>query len=312
VIIVTGAAGLLGGNLVLALVDAGQDVVSAYRSHPFRPPAVRAVSLDLTDEQAVRQLFEAVPVRAVVHCAAAANVDWCEQHPAEAFRANVVATQCVVNAARHVGARFIYVSTDSVYGGDSGLHTENEEPLPANVYARTKLEGEDVVRRLLGDASLIVRITVFGWNAQNKQSLSEWILMRLRRGETVPGFTDMRFSPISANLVAKTIAELLQLGASGTLNVGGSVPVSKFDFAVQVADVFGHDKLLVQEARMSEASLVAPRPHDSTMDIAKLLGVLGHSIPRLEDDLGEQKQLLENGFVERLKGCATGELNGHA
>jgi dTDP-4-dehydrorhamnose reductase len=312
VILITGAAGLLGSNLVLTLLDAGMEVVSAYHSHPLRPSVVRGFSLDLTDEREVRSKFESLPVRCVVHCAAATNVDWCEQHPAEAFRANVVASRCVAEAVRRAGARMIYLSTDSVYCGDTGSHRETEVPDPANVYARTKLEGENVVLHSLGDSALILRVTLYGWNMQHKQSLSEWILTRLERGETVPGFTDVSFSPISATSVARIIAELVQRGTSGIFNVGGGERCSKFDFAVALAGVFGRDVSLIRPSRISESSLMAPRPHDTSLDTSKLAGLLGHSVPTFQEDLLEQKRLYDTGFVERLKSCANGEMHAHA
>lgn len=300
-IVVTGASGLLGANLVLTLLDAGEKVAAVCRSNRFEPPGVQAVAADLANECEVRRCFESRPVSWVVHCAAATSVDLCERNPDEAWHQNVHMSRCVAQAVWTSGARMVYISSDSVYDGNHGLHTETEIPAPCNVYARTKLEGETVVQDLLGDSALVLRTTMYGWNAQPKQSLSEWILAKLENGESVPGFLDVIFSPLPVNWLALTIHELMLRNAIGTYNVGGSGYCSKFAFAAAVAEVFGQDVSLVQPTRVGESPLGAPRPRDTSLNCSKLTALLGNKPPGLYEGLRHAKLLRESGFAQRLR-----------
>ena len=129
-----------------------------------------------------------------MHCAAATNVDWCEDNPKQAEAINVQATADLAEIAAALNARFVYISTDSVFDGKRGDYAETDEPAPLNVYARSKLAGEQETLRL-NAAAIVVRVSIYGWNAQKKESLAEWVLRRLEEGSDVPGFTDVFFTP---------------------------------------------------------------------------------------------------------------------
>jgi dTDP-4-dehydrorhamnose reductase len=135
----------------------------------------------------------------IVHCAAATNVDWCESHPVECMRVNAEAAGALARAARSIGARLVYISTDSVFDGVSGGYRETDPVSPVNHYARSKASGESAVLDEIPDA-LVLRTNIYGWNLQSKHSLAEWALARLEGGEVVPGFRDVSFSPLLVNI----------------------------------------------------------------------------------------------------------------
>jgi dTDP-4-dehydrorhamnose reductase len=191
-LVVTGASGLLGANLLLTASRLGYEGAGITHRHMLRIPGVTVLSANLADEAVARKLISELKPTSIIHCAAATNVDWCEDHPQEAERINVDASRWLAEIACQLQAHFVYISTDSVFDGERGDYREEDEPAPVNVYAQTKLLGE---RAVLGinPAALVARVNIYGWNVQNKLSLAEWILAQLRAGEVVPGFTDVFF-----------------------------------------------------------------------------------------------------------------------
>lgn len=304
-ILVTGASGLLGAGVLCHARDAGRPVAGLCHRHLVRFPSAQVFSVDLTAPEATRQAIVSLRPESIIHCAAATNVDWCEDHPLQAQQVNVQASSCLAEIARDLDARFIYISTDAVFDGERGNYSETDEPAPLNVYAKSKLGGEQEVLRLYPSA-LIVRANIYGWNAQNKPSLAEWILGQLLAGRQVPGFTDVYFSPLLANDLAEVLLAMLDCGLSGIYHVVGSERISKYEFARSVAATFGFDLDRVSTARLTESRLRAPRPLDTSLSTGKIAGVLGRSMPDVESGLRRFRSLGENGYAQQLKGGLTG------
>lgn len=129
-VLVTGASGQLGRELVDAFSD--HDVVACDHA-----------ALDVGDRDLVRAAVAGTGPDAVVHAAAWTDVDGCEANPDRALRVNALGTRHVVEAARLVGARICYLSTDYVFDGIADRpYDEWDSPNPLSVYGRSKLGGE--------------------------------------------------------------------------------------------------------------------------------------------------------------------------
>lgn len=301
-ILVTGASGLLGANLALLARARGMAVTALHGRHPFQAEGIESRPLELADEASIGAALDEARPRWVVHCAAATGVDWCEDHPDEAERINAAASGALARAAARVGARLAYVSTDSVFDGERGGYTEDDDPAPLNAYARSKLWGEHRVREALPGA-LVLRTNLYGWNAQPRQSLGEWVLGRLEAGAPFPGFFDVVFAPLLANDLAGMVLGLLERGTYGTLHLAASDAVSKYDFARAVAEEFGHDPDLVTPARAADAAFRAPRPRDTSLDATRAAAALGRSMPTVRQGLRRFRALRDGGYVNLLKSC---------
>ncbi|MEO8027448.1 MAG: SDR family oxidoreductase [Bryobacteraceae bacterium] len=277
-ILITGASGLLGGALATEYESMQVPIAALFGK----------ADGDLRDPRIVEDIFARHRPSAVVHCAALTDVDRCETNAEEAWLVNVEISRQLAACAEVARARFAYISTDSVFDGSRGGWKEEDTPRPLNAYARSKLEGEKAVLRECPDA-LILRTNIYGWNrharSRPKPSLAEWILERLDAGLEVPGFTDVRFSPILANHLAAPILELLREGHSGLLHMAGSWSGSKYEFATRVAETFGFDASEILPAKLAGAKLRAPRPLDTSLDVGKVCRTLGARLPGLDDGL---------------------------
>jgi dTDP-4-dehydrorhamnose reductase len=305
-IVVTGASGLLGANFVSCARDHGREVVGICHRHMIEMPQVPMFAVDLTEPSAMRQLLMRLRPESIVHCAATTNVDWCEDHPQEAERLNGKASGDLAEIAAELDARFLYVSTDAVFDGKAGNYSERDQPFPVNAYARSKLNGERQVSDRHPQPA-VARVNLYGWNAQNKFSLAEWVLDRLTEGLPVPGFTDVYFTPILASDLAEILLTMLERGLTGVYHVGGSERISKYDFARLLAESFGFEPGRISPARLAEAGLRASRPPDVSLNTTKTRAALARELPDVMSGVRRFRQQRENGHARRLKNYLAGE-----
>ena len=277
-ILITGAGGLLGANLVLDALASGHRVIAVDHQYPIRHPEVDSLAADLCQAGAAESILAAKRPDWVIHCAAATSVDGCEADPAMAFRLNRDMAQAVARGARAAGSRLVHISTDAVFDGERGGYREEDVPSPINVYGRSKLEGERAVAAADPQA-LIVRTNLYGWNAQDKQSLAEWFLSNLEAGKRCRGFTDVWFSPILVNDLGRLLFAMLEAGLAGVYHVAGGECVSKYDFGVRVARVFGLDGSLVEPAGVARAPLKARRGGNLCLSTQHSATGLGMKMP---------------------------------
>lgn len=299
-ILITGASGLLGASLVALAREQGRDVVGLYHRHPVNLSGTALRGVDLTKESEIHRIFEEIKPSSVIHCAAETNVDWCQENPAAAYALNVMASVTIAQIAAQTQTRLLYISTDSVFDGTRGQYAETDEPAPLNMYARTKLQGEQAVSGCHPDVS-IARINLYGWNAGNKSSLAEWILGELGCGNDVPGFTDTVFCPMLANDLAQVLLAIVDRGLTGLYHVAGSESISKYEFARRVALTFGFDPAKIVPMRMADSNLKAPRPRDTSLNTEKICTALGLRMPDVGWGLRRFAELRTSGYVDRLK-----------
>jgi len=305
-ILITGVSGLLGANLLFAAEGHGYEVTGVYRQHAMHFPAAETVRADLTRPGAASDLLRSRKPEWVIHCAAATDVDWCEDHPKDALKTNVDATRRLAVAARSIGARFVYISTDAVFDGKGGPYGEGDPSRPVNVYGETKAEGERATRAELPQC-LIVRTNIYGWSVQEtKPSLAEWVLGQLETGSRVPGFQDVTFTPILVNDFGDILLELLDRGLEGIYHVAGSEALTKYRFAQRVAARFGYPEDAVLPATLGGSKLRAPRPRSTPLRTDLVRKVLGRDLPDVSMGLMRFKQLRDEGYLDKLKACRGG------
>lgn len=299
-VLLTGASGLFGANF-LWQYHARFDLIAATHRHPLATTTAEPLTLDITDAgqvmAAVRRLRPAV----IVHAAAMAGVDACEDHPDAARAINAAGPAHLAEAAEQVGAYLIALSTDYVFDGVTGRYREEDSPNPLGVYARTKRLGEEAVLARSPRAT-VVRTTLYGWNAQPKESFAERVLSGAAQGHPVTAFTDMFWSPILTNDVAEAVAALIARPTPGLLHVAGRDRCSRYEFACAAAKTFGHDPAAaVRPGRLAAAQLKAPRPPDASLDVTRFEQALGLPLPGLQQGLDRMKALADQGLVPQLR-----------
>jgi dTDP-4-dehydrorhamnose reductase len=308
-IAITGASGLLGANLFLGWSTGGHDVLGIYSSHAIAAPGAASQRADLFAVDALTGALGDFRADWVVHAAAMTNVDECEKRPDVAMKINSEMSRCVALAAKKSGARLVYISTDSVFDGSRGGYDVDDAPAPVNAYAQSKLAGEREVAGILPDA-LIVRTNIYGWNAQKKNSLAEFMLHKLRAGEKFTGFDEVIFSPLLANQLGDILMGLIRAGASGVVHAGARDAVSKYEFGLRIAGLFDLDAKLVGRGSSTSFPFAAKRPRDTSLDASSAARWLACELPDVDGGLREFRRLEEENWPVRLRNCMEEKTHG--
>ena len=240
-LLITGANGQLGHELVRATIAAGHEVVAT--SHE---------TLDITDKLAVDAAITVARPDVVIHAAAWTAVDACESDPDKAMLVNGTATKYIADAAHAVGAHVVYISTDYVFDGSkTSAYDEEDAPNPQSVYGASKLEGE----RALGANDAIVRIAwVCGFYGSNMVKT----ILRLAEQPQLKFVDDQIGNPTFADDAAEMIVRIATEKRSGTWHVTNQGDVSWYEFARQVLMAAGFDANKVAPIKTHE--LQPPRP----------------------------------------------------
>lgn len=300
-ILVTGASGLLGGNLALMALDQGHDIVAVCNQNPIFLDTAEVVCADLSQSDEAEHIIKTYDPQWVFHCAAATNVDDCEEDQHRAFRLNQDMAAKVAQAAQLAGARLVHISTDAVFDGKKGGYNEEDVPDPINVYGRSKLNGELVVLET-NPTAVIVRTNIYGWNSRPKPSLAEWFLERLQRKERCPGFTDVLVTLMLVNDLIEVLLQVMEMELSGLFHIVGVECISKYEFGQRVAHTFDLDASLIEPVPVSQVGLRAPRARNLCLVGTKIESVLGIQLPMVNDGLRRFYALHEEGFRDRVKG----------
>jgi dTDP-4-dehydrorhamnose reductase len=156
-VLVTGAAGMLGHDVVLAAGNAGHEVVGFGRNE-----------LDVTDAAGVERKLEQERPGVVIHCAAWTDVDGAEEAEEAATAVNGAGAGNVAAAAAALGASIVYVSTDYVFDGAKGSpYVETDQTAPLSAYGRSKLAGEEAAAAANKRHFIVRSAGLFGIGGRN-------------------------------------------------------------------------------------------------------------------------------------------------
>ncbi len=297
-ILITGVSGLLGGNLADAFRP-NYEVVGLYYTHPVTVPGVDTYAADILNPEHLSLRFQTEKPDVVIHCASLTDVDACEVDPVSAHALNVNGTRHVAAAASEVGAKLIYISTDSVYAGIEGNYAETAAAAPRNVYGRTKLEGESEALHVPG--ALVLRTNIFGWNIINKTSIGEWVLQHLQNGKSIKGFDDVIFSTIYTYELARVIELAIRCDLSGIFNCCAKDACSKFEFAKKVALAFGFGTDSISADSIDASNLEAARGKKLNMDATLLESRLDYRLPTVDQSVDRFYRDFHNGVPQRIR-----------
>lgn len=297
-ILVTGAGGLLGLNLVVELSK--QHQVAATDRKALVVPDVDTFQTDLLADGAVPALLDQAEPDAVIHCAALANVDACESEPAFSHRINAELPGQIAVECGNRGVQMIQISTDAVFDGETGGYAEDAPTNPLSVYAQSKLDGERLVLEAYPKA-VVTRVNLFGWSASGNRSLAEMFYYGLEAGKPLKGFTDVVFCTILVNDLAWVFAEIFARKLSGLYHLVSPVAMTKYDFGVAIAEKFGYDPARIEPVRVADFGLNAARSPNLNLDVSKLTAALGHPLPDVLGGLERFYELYQNGHPQMLK-----------
>lgn len=287
---ITGIAGLLGNNIVKKLVNrcdiTGVDIID------IKIPNVSYEKFSLYETEQLKEHIKKVAPDAVIHTAAAVNVDECEENPEWAYKLNEEVAGSVADICASLGIKMVYISTDAVFDGENEkLYNEDDVANPQNIYAKTKLGGEKLVLKY--EKNLVLRTNIYGHNIQNKKSFGEWIVSELEAGNTLNMFEDIDFSPILVSDLAEIIYRSLEKELSGLYHACATGCISKYDFGIRLKEIFKFETGIINRAQSGMMHFKAKRSKHMGMSNEKIKQELGIKIRTPEESIREFKRLYE-------------------
>lgn len=235
-VFIAGASGLVGSNCLKHFTEQGWNVKGSYFSYE-QPGTVYYNTLEPSDPKNFDIAAFAPDV--IVHCGAMTHVDKCETEPEESFKQTVQSTINLVAVAKQCNARFVYISTDYVFDGKHGPYREDALVNPLSVYARHKLEAEQLSLNELTN-TLVLRVTnVYGNEARGKNFVAR-IVDQARNNQklTLKLPYDQYASPTNAWDIARAMFVLLRDSKSGIYHIGSTDYMNRVELALTVLKYF--------------------------------------------------------------------------
>lgn len=256
--------------------------------------------VDITKQQAVEKAITSNPAEVVIHAAAFTDVKAAFEQKDDtkglAYQVNVEGTKNVAAACNKTGKHLIHISTDYVFDGqNTDPYTEEDRPDPIEWYGETKWMAEQAVAASGADFT-IARIA-FPYRAKfdTKPDILAKTLSGLKDGSLYPQFADTLITPTFIDDIAHVLELLIKQKPSGVWHVTGSSPVSNYEFARTVAEVFNLDPTQVKSGSLQEYLKANPdRPYHQRLAISnhKLASKLNYDMSTLTEGLSAIKQQL--------------------
>jgi len=254
-ILITGASSLPGYRTTLEALRKGHEVVGLYHIHPIpiENEKLKKVSIDITQLNDLKRLIVEEKPDIIIHVAALGDVDLCEKDIALAWRTTVEPSMEIASMASKMGCFAVYLSTDYVFDGERGNYKEHDVPNPINYYGLTKLIGEIAFRPSCQKCAIVRASSIYGFGP-GRINFAKYLVEKLKAGEPIKALIDQYTSPTQATLLGKAIIEIVEEKMSGIFHVAGE-RMSRYEFAIKIADILGLDKSLIQVAEMKEMEM---------------------------------------------------------
>jgi dTDP-4-dehydrorhamnose reductase len=245
--------------------------------------------VDIRNISSVEKVISKVCPDLIINCVAIGKIDYLESHPDIAFSLNSEGAKNIAIVAKKFQIKLIHISTDSIFDGKSGNYLESDIPNPINVYAQSKIKAEEFVRDIT-DNHIIIRTNFYGYDSRGNWFFN-WVYGQFTHNQKIFGFDDVCFNPLEASNLSKILLDIAITDFTGTINLGSTEIISKYQFIVKVAEVFGFDTNMIVEGTYDKyANAIAQRPLNTSLDISKSIKLFNPKIMSYEKSLQKIKE----------------------
>ena len=305
-ILITGSNGLLGQKLVYKLKQKPNITLIATARGENRLVDKSGYvydSLDITDYNNVKSVFEKHKPDVIINTAAMTNVDACETDREGALLMNATSVEHQVKVLESLQSdtykpHFIHLSTDFIFDGTHGPLTEEEKPNPLSYYAETKLKAEEIVQASKLKWAMARTVLVYGIvDNMSRSNIVLWVKQNLEQGKKINVVDDQFRTPTLAEDLADGCILIAEKGATGIFNISGKDFMSILELAHKVADYYKLDKSLINPSKSADIKQPAKRPPRTGFIIDKAKKVLGYDPHSFEEGI----QLMEEQIAKMGK-----------
>ncbi len=258
-ICVIGGSGVIGSKLVKFFSNKGNDVSYTFWTNELNLPG-NSKKLNITEINETIDFLKKGHFDVVIHSAALTDVDLCESNKALADSINISGTENIVEGCRLADTKLIFISTSFVFDGKNPEYFEDENISPVTHYGYTKFRGEQSVKNS-GLKFLILRTDQpYCWleKGQHTNSVIR-VLKTLKAGKILNEITDWYNTPTYVLDFVNATSILLEKDATGIFHVVGSDYINRYNWSLQIAEIFGLDETKIKPIKSDVLDLVAKR-----------------------------------------------------
>jgi dTDP-4-dehydrorhamnose reductase len=267
---VIGASGLIGSNLLARLTRHGIDATGTY----FSTPREGLTRFDLARDRF--QLFD--NCSHVVISGAVTGIEQCFRKRELAHHINVTRTRELIDYLGDKGIRAIFLSSDQVFDGSRGGYLETDAKNPLNCYGLFKAVIED---HLASDSRhLVLRLGKTYSSSLAERSLFSEIYQRLKRGDTVSAAHDQIFNISEVQVVSRLIHRSIVSELTGLFNLAEARVMSRYQFALSIADAHGFPPRFVRAIEMASLGLPEIKGGNNSLNVEKIRIALGEPLSK--------------------------------
>lgn len=291
-ILVIGASGQVGKRLY-SVLSRDYEVFGTYCKNKIG----NLIYLDITNKKGVETLFEKIRPDIAILTSSLTNVNRCESEKALARIINVNGTRNITETCQKYNVKLVFFSTDYIFDGKNGPYSELDPPKAINYYGKTKILGEEIVRSLKN--YMIIRTTgVFSYDRGINFAIS--VIDSLNKNKEIKVANDQYANPILADNLVDCVKELILEDRDGIWNIAGDTYLSRYEFALEIADTFSLDKRLIIGLPTKELHQEAKRPLKGGLIIDKAKNTLKTRILKIEEALILMKDLAKREILENI------------
>ncbi len=278
-ILITGANGLLGYKLVQLLSKQSdiKTIATGRRMISDLPANVLFSELDITDPIQTEKIISHLKPDVIINTAAMTQVDQCETDRDACWKVNVTGVENLISACAKNRTHLVHISTDFIFDGSHGPLDESAVPNPVNFYGESKLGGEKALQESTISWAILRTVLVYGVIPDmSRSNIVLWVKKSLEDGKIINVVNDQWRTPTLAEDLAMGCFLAATKKAKGIYNISGEEVMTPCDIAIQTADFFKLNKVLINATDSSKFKQPAMRPPKTGFIITKAKNELGY------------------------------------
>ncbi len=252
------------------------------------------IDLNILDFNKLLKQIHSLKPDIVINSAAFTNVDDSEINKDLCFRLNTKLPEILLSAVQDINCRFIHISTDYIFDGNSGPYAEDSPSNPINYYGFTKNEGEKALLSYNYDKLAIVR-TNFLYSTFDLE-IGTFInnsILKMIKGDNIAAVNSLWTTPVTTEDIALGINEIIKQDYRGIINFSGSDYLNRYEIAKMIASIFDFPEKLIDKINIEEINFIAKRPLKAGLQNHKAQNELKCTFRSLEDGLKIIKNQLQ-------------------
>jgi len=278
-ICILGGSGLIGTS-VLSVKNSPFELVYTYRKNKPHNQNFPSISITLPqDFEKLKRFIDLQKPDVIVNTISNSNPNFCENNKKLTYNLHVECTKKIFEFCENNKIKLIHFSTDYVFDGKKEKYSEVDTTNPINYYGQTKVESEQIV--LQNPSNVVIRTSlVYGKN--DNARFFNFVLDNLRKQTKIYVYDDIYFTPTLVDDIVESVFRISKKSLNGIFHVSGPDCISKYDFALKIADVFKLNKNLILPKSIKESEMKMEIPSKTCLDNSKASTVLDQKFNSLE------------------------------